>query len=247
MNPDLRIFKDLNELSTAAADLFVESARRAVQERGRFLTALSGGSTPMNLYRLLAREPGRSKINWPRTHIFWGDERCVPPDDPENSYGQARQAFLDSVAIPDENVHRVASDLEPAAAAEEYARRLSRFAEGDLPFPRFDLVLLGMGEDGHTASLFPGSPVEASTPTLAVTAHYQGRPANRVTLTPMVFNAARQIVFLAAGAAKASTLAQVLKGKYNPSLYPAQRIRPINGQVVWMIDQAAAGNLPQER
>ncbi len=247
MNPNIRIFEDLNELSAAAADLWVESAREAVQERGRFLVALSGGGTPMNLYRLLAREPYRSRVDWSRTHVFWGDERCVPPDDPENSYGQAKQTFLDQVAIPAGNIHRVASDLEPAAAAEDYARRLSRFAESGLAFPRFDLVLLGMGEDGHTASLFPGSPVEVTTPTLAVTAHYQNRPANRVTLTPLVFNAARRIMFLAAGAAKADTLVHILKGDYNPSLYPAQRIRPANGQVIWMIDRAAAGKLSQER
>ncbi len=247
MNPNIRIFEDLNKLSAAAADLWIESARQALQERGRFLIALSGGGTPMNLYRLMAHEPYRSQVDWSRAHIFWGDERCVPPDDPESSYGQAKQTFLDQVAIPDENVHRVASDLEPAAAAEDYARILGRFAESGLAFPRFDLVLLGMGEDGHTASLFPGSPVDVSTPTLAVTAHYQNRPANRVTLTPIVFNAARRIMFLAAGAAKAETLVHVLKEGYNPSLYPAQRIRPVNGQVIWMIDQAAAGKLSQER
>jgi len=243
MNPTLRVFKNIDELSAAAAQLFAETAAQAIRERGRFLVALSGGNTPMALYRLLAKEPYHSSIDWSHVHVFWGDERCVPPDDPGNSYGQAKQVLLDHVSIPTDNIHRVASELGPAAASDDYARVLSRFAENGLTFPRFDLVLLGMGEDGHTASLFPNSPVEATTPTLAVTAHYQDRPANRVTLTPMVINAARQIDFLVTGAGKADTLSQVLHGDFNPLLYPAQRIRPTDGQTIWMIDQTAGSKL----
>ena len=235
MKPTIRIFKDADELSRAAADLFVTLAVQSIRERGRFLVALSGGSTPMALYRLLAREP----IDWTRIHVFWGDERLVPPEDPENSYGQAREALLKHIPIPTENIHRVASELDPVAAARDYASILREFAAPPLDWPRFDLVLLGLGEDGHTASLFPGSPVDATEPVIAVTAQYQGRPARRVTLTPLVFNAARQVIFLVTGANKAVTLKGVFSDYNSSEQIPAKRIQPADGQVTWLVDKAA--------
>ena len=235
MKPTIRIFKDADELSRAAADLFVTLAVQSIRERGRFLVALSGGSTPMALYRLLAREP----IDWTRIHVFWGDERLVPPEDAENSYGQAREALLKHIPIPTENIHRVASELDPVAAARDYASILREFAAPPLDWPRFDLVLLGLGEDGHTASLFPGSPVDATEPVIAVTAQYQGRPARRVTLTPPVFNAARQVIFLVTGANKAVTLRGVFDDYNSSEQIPAKRIQPADGQVTWLVDKAA--------
>jgi len=235
MKPTIRIFKDADELSRAAADLFVTLAVQSIRERGRFLVALSGGSTPMALYRLLAREP----IDWTRIHVFWGDERLVPPEDPENSYGQAWEALLKHIPIPTENIHRVASELDPVAAARDYASILREFAAPPLDWPRFDLVLLGLGEDGHTASLFPGSPVDATEPVIAVTAQYQGRPARRVTLTPPVFNAARQVIFLVTGANKAVTLKGVFSDYNSSEQIPAKRIQPADGQVTWLVDKAA--------
>ena len=235
MKPTVRIFKDAVELSRAAADLFVTLAVQSIRERGRFLVALSGGSTPMALYRLLAREP----IDWTRIHVFWGDERLVPPEDPENSYGQAWEALLKHIPIPTENIHRVASELDPVAAARDYASILREFAAPPLDWPRFDLVLLGLGEDGHTASLFPGSPVDATEPVIAVTAQYQGRPARRVTLTPPVFNAARQVIFLVTGANKAVTLKGVFSDYNSSEQIPAKRIQPADGQVTWLVDKAA--------
>ena len=235
MKPTVRIFKDADELSRAAAELFVTLAVQSIRERGRFLVALSGGSTPMALYRLLAREP----IDWTRIHVFWGDERLVPPEDPENSYGQAREALLKHIPIPTENIHRVASELDPVAAARDYASILREFAAPPLDWPRFDLVLLGLGEDGHTASLFPGSPVDATEPVIAVTAQYQGRPARRVTLTPPVFNAARQVIFLVTGANKAVTLKGVFSDYNSSEQIPAKRIQPADGQVTWLVDKAA--------
>ncbi|PIV28147.1 MAG: 6-phosphogluconolactonase [Anaerolineae bacterium CG03_land_8_20_14_0_80_58_20] len=235
MKPTIRIFKDADELSRAAADLFVTLAVQSIRERGRFLVALSGGSTPMALYRLLAREP----IDWTRIHVFWGDERLVPPEDAENSYGQAREALLKHIPIPTENIHRVASELDPVAAARDYASILREFAAPPLDWPRFDLVLLGLGEDGHTASLFPGSPVDATEPVIAVTAQYQGRPARRVTLTPLVFNAARQVIFLVTGANKAVTLRGVFDDYNSSEQIPAKRIQPADGQVTWLVDKAA--------
>ena len=241
--PSIRIFDDLDALSRAAASLFMETAARAISQRGRFLVALSGGSTPVGLYELLAQAPYRQQMDWEQVHVFWGDERCVPVEDAENNYRQARDTLLSRVPIRAQNIHRIRSELEPAAAAEDYARVLKRFAGAALDWPRFDLVLLGMGEDGHTASLFPGSAVQLSTPTLGVTAHYQDRPANRVTLTPLVLNAARRIIFMVSGAGKAQTIANVLYGEYQPERLPAQRIRPTAGELIWMLDSPAAAGL----
>ncbi len=239
MKPMIRIFQEANELSRAAAELFVALATQAIRERGRFLVALSGGSAPMGLYRLLTREP----IDWTRIHIFWGDERLVPPDHPESNYGQAREVLLKHIPIPSENIHRIATELEPEAAALDYARVLKEFAAPQLDWPRFDLVLLGMGEDGHTASLFPGSPVDVAEPVIAVAANYQGRPAQRVTLTPLVFNAARQALFLVAGANKAVTLKGVFDDYNSSELIPAKRIQPVEGHITWMVDYAAGSAL----
>jgi 6-phosphogluconolactonase len=241
--PDIRIFENLTALSEAAAGLFIESCARSILERGRCLVALSGGSTPSKLYELLGKSPYAEQIDWPHLHIFWGDERCVPPEDLESNYRQVHDILLTRVPIPTENVHRVQSEAEPRDAAIEYALTLKGFASAPLNWPRFDLVLLGMGDDGHTASLFPGSEVEIPAPTAAVTANYEGRPANRVTLTPVVFNAAGRAIFLVSGASKSQTLADVLNGTYQPQRFPAQRIRPADGELIWMVDQAAADKL----
>ena len=233
----IKTFSGIEELSQSAARNFIELANQSIAERGRFLVSLSGGGTPMKLYERLAVE----KMDWSRVHFFWGDERCVPVDDPGNTYGQTKKILFDKIGRT--NIHRVRSELEPESASADYAQALSGFADAPFDFPRFDLVLLGIGDDGHTASLFPNSPVDVPTPTLAVTAHYQDRPANRVTLTPRVFNQAREIWFLVTGAGKAEILHHVIKSERNPKLYPAQRIQPINGNLVWMIDEAAGSLL----
>jgi len=245
MNPRIRIFKSIEELSHDAANLFIEQATMASAERGRFLVALNGGSTPNRLFQLFATDY-REKVDWSKVHVFWGDERCVPPQADGSSYGQAKEAFLDQVSIPEENIHRVKGELDPAEASKEYALTLKEFASPPFNFPRFDLVYLGMGEDGHTASLFPGSSVDVTEPTLPVTAHYQDRPANRVTLTQLVFNQARIVAFMATGEKKAITLAEILSDRYNPELYPSQRIEPKNGKLIWLVDEDAASKLPKE-
>ena len=242
MKPEIRIFKDLEELSRVAANLFTEQAAQSITERNRFLVALNGGTTPTRLFQLLASEE-REKVDWSKVHVFWGDERCVPPEDPGSNYEQARDVLLSHVPIPKPNVHRIQGELGPAEASKDYTLTLKQFADSSLGWPRFDLVYLGMGEDGHTASLFPGLPVDVEQPTLPVTAHYQDRPANRVTLTPLVFNSAHVIAFMATGEKKAETLAQVLTGGYNPALYPAQRIHPKDGRLIWFVDEAAARKL----
>jgi 6-phosphogluconolactonase len=238
----IRVFKDINELSQYAANSFAEIANQSIAERGRFLTALSGGNTPMQLYKLLG-ESFHDKVDWTRTHFFWGDERCVPVDDAGNSYGQTKKVLFDKIDIPDENIHRVLSELEPDSASREYARTLSGFAEPPLAWPRFDLTLLGMGDDGHTASLFPNSPVDVDSPTLAVTANYQGRPANRVTLTPKVLNSSRNIMFLVCGKSKAAVLSKVFNDNYEPEELPVQRIVPENGSLTLLIDEEAGSLL----
>jgi len=245
MKPGIRIFKSLEELSVHAAEIFVEQAEQAIQERGRFLAALNGGGTPARLFQLLAAE-FREKVEWHSVHVFWGDERCVPSGDPESSYGQARDLLLRHVPIHETNVHRIKGELPPAEAADEYVQTLKQYALPPHDWPRFDLVYLGMGEDGHTASLFPGSPIEVKDPVVPVTAHYQDRPAERITLTPPVFNHAHMVVFMAIGEKKAETLAEVLSGRYNPERYPAQRIDAKDGKLVWLVDEDAAGRLPQD-
>jgi 6-phosphogluconolactonase len=233
----------VEQLSHNAAELLVEQASRSIAERGQFLVALNGGSTPSQLFQLLGIEY-RDRLDWDKVHIFWGDERLVPAEDAESSYGQARKLFLSQITIPESNVHPIDGKLPASVAAEKYAQVLKQFAAPPLPFPHFDLVYLGMGEDGHTASLFPGSEVEAIEPVIAVTAHYQGRPAQRITLTPFVLNNARTVAFMATGEKKASTLAEVLSDHYNPELYPAQRIEPKDGKTIWLIDEDAASKLP---
>ncbi len=245
MKPELHIFHNLERLSRHVANLFIEQSNRVIRERNRFLVALNGGSTPARLLELLATGY-RDQIEWSKVHAFWGDERCVSPTDSGSNFKQANDLLLSRVPIPQENIHRVKGELDPIAAAKDYAETLKQFAEPRLNFPRFDFVLLGMGEDGHTASLFPDSPVQVTEPVIAVTANYQDRPANRVTLTQLVFNQARMVVFMATGEKKANTLAQVLSDRYNPAQYPVQRIDPQDDQLIWLVDDAAASKLPRK-
>jgi 6-phosphogluconolactonase len=245
MKPKLRIFDDLEKISIHAANLFSEQAARSIRESGQFLVALNGGGTPTRLFQLLATD-FPDKVDWARVHVFWGDERCVPPGDSGSSYGQAHELLLSRVPIPESNIHRIKGELPPVEAAREYSHILREYASHPFDWPRFDLVYLGMGEDGHTASLFPGSPVHIMEAVLPVTAHYQDRPANRVTLTQLVFNSAWMIVFMAIGEKKASTLAEVLSDRYNPESYPAQRIDPKDGELIWLVDKDAAGKMAKK-
>jgi 6-phosphogluconolactonase len=238
----LKIFKDLDELSGHAAHAFVDIAHRSIDRRGRFLTALSGGGTPTRLYEMLGNEFSKA-VDWSHVHFFWGDERCVPIMNPGNSYAQIKPVLFDRINVPAGNLHRVRTELAPTEAAGDYARTLKTFSDPPLAWPHFDLVLLGLGEDGHTASLFPGSPVEVESPTLAVTADYHGRPANRVTLTQQVFNSAKIVFFLVSGKSKSTALFNTLKGEYAPQQFPAQRIDPQDGEMVWLVDEEAAGLL----
>jgi 6-phosphogluconolactonase len=228
----MEVFPDLEELSRAAAQLFGDASREALRERGRFSVALAGGSTPRRTYELLARPPYRDSVDWPQVDVFWGDERCVAPEDPRSNERMAREALLDRVPIDATRIHPMRCEGDPADAAQRYEALLrNHFGEK----PRFDLVLLGLGDDGHTASLLPGTdaPSEATRWAIAV----KGGDVERLTLTPPALNAARRIAFLVSGAGKAKALSAALSGA--PPI-PAHAIAPHDGEVVWLVDRAAA-------
>jgi 6-phosphogluconolactonase len=239
------LLPDPEAVAHEAAARWAQIAQEAVESRGRFSAALPGGSTPERLYRLLAEPPYQAEIPWPRVHLFWGDERCVPHDHPDSNFRLADELFLSRVAIPADNVHRVPGELGPRAAAREYGRTLEDYFCG--PHARFDLVLLGLGLDGHTASLFPGSPAlqERRRLAVAVEAEYQGRPADRVTLTLPVINSARHVFLLVTGSDKAGIVQAVLEGPAQQ--LPAQRVAPGTGELVWLLDAAAASQLASYR
>jgi 6-phosphogluconolactonase len=240
----VEVFADGDALARAEAERIVEKASEAIAARGRFSIALSGGSTPRALYALLATPAFASRIDWSRVHVFWGDERCVPPDHAESNFRMTREALLDRVAIPRENVHRIAGEDDPEAAARAYERTLRAFfavPEGR-PERTFDVVLLGMGEDGHTASLFPGTPAVDEDHRWVVPNRSPGGMW-RITLTRLVLDAADAITFLVAGAAKADRLHDVLDEPPRAPPLPAQLIHPTHGALTWMVDAAAARRL----
>jgi 6-phosphogluconolactonase len=232
---NLRIYKDVLELSEAAAYVFVEEARRSIVETGRFTVALAGGSTPKRAYEILATEYGGPEdLDWSRVHAFFGDERTVPPDHGDSNYRMAREALLSRVPVG--SVHRMRGELDPREAATLYERELVTFFGGP---PVLDLVLLGIGEDGHTASLFPRTPALDTRDRWAVANPVGKLGTTRLTLTVPAINAARIVAFLVAGEGKAEALREILEGNADPRDYPAKLIQPSPGPV-WMVDEAAA-------
>ena len=233
----------------AAAEYFVARAETAMPAAGRFVVALSGGSTPKRLYMLLATAAYAGRVDWSRVHVFWGDERCVPPDDPASNYCMAREALLTRVPVPEENVHRMRGEDDPESAAAAYERELREiFVTPDglpacIPGRRFDLVLLGMGDNGHTASLFPGTPAVREAQRWVMAQYVKAVSMWRITLTPAVINAAAEVIFLVSGGAKAGMLRRVLKGPHVPDALSAQAIAPRDGRLRWLVDAAAAADL----
>ena len=244
MPGEIIICKDLAEISQKAADLFVQISKQAIQNSGRFAVALSGGNTPRALYSLLATNAYRSKIDWSKVHIFWGDERCVPPDDEQSNYRMARETLLLHVPIPEQNIHRVLAEMpDHNVAAEDYQRQLASFFQSESGLPRFDLILLGMGPDGHTASLFPGTAALQDTTHLVVANYVEKFGTFRITFTYPVINNAANVVFLVSGPDKAQVLKEVLEGKKQPELYPSQNVNPTNGNLLFLVDRDAASLL----
>jgi 6-phosphogluconolactonase len=215
-----------------------------VAARGRFSVALAGGATPRRTYELLAAPPLRDQAPWDRVHVFWGDERCVPLNDSRSNARLAKAAWLDHVPIPGDQIHPMNCALDPAAAARHYEAQLREFFAGQPP--RLDLVLLGLGEDGHTASLFPGTMVLAEVERWAAAVSVAEQDLYRVTLTAPLINQAAMVAFLVAGDAKAGVLREVLHGLRDPERLPAQLIQPQNGALRWLVDLAAAGSLARD-
>lgn len=246
---EIVVKEDAVAVAREAAERVVTAHREAIAARGRFTFVLSGGSTPEALYRLLASPDYAPRIDWPRTEVFFGDERCVPPEHEWNCYGMARRALLDHVPLHSDAIHRIPAEHGPAGAADEYALTLARVLHLDQgQWPRFDLLLLGMGDDGHTASLFPGMAALDERVAWVVGTEvppYVRPQVSRVTLTLPVLNNARAVLFLVTGQAKAERMRQVLTGASGKmaadggELLPAARVRPHEGTLTWLLDEAA--------
>jgi 6-phosphogluconolactonase len=235
------IYPDYEKLSAAAANLFVECAQQAVDERSRFSVALSGGSTPKRVYELLASATYRDLIPWGAMHIFWGDERCVPMDDPRSNARMAWETLLEKVPVPARQIHPIDCSREPHNTARDYETILRNHFVSNLP--EFDLIFLGLGEDGHTASLFPGTAVVDETDRWVAEVFVHGQDYHRVTLTLPVINQARVVVFLVSGDRKAKILSQVIDEKSDREILPAQRVELQDGKLIWLADRAAASQI----
>lgn len=239
---NVRIFEDPDQVARAAADCFVAVALSSISERGLFSVALAGGSTPQLTYQLLATDEYKDRIAWPKVHIFFGDERCVEPTDPESNYRMADEAMLSALPIPSYNVHRILGEGDAVADASLYDDDLRTFFD-PAPFPQFDLVLLGMGPDGHTASLFPNTDALSEQKTWVVANWVEKLGTYRITLTPPAINHATNIVFLVTGESKAERLLEVLGPLRDPQRLPCQLIKPVTGSLLWLVDKAAAQRL----
>ena len=247
--PSVDVVPDAAALAHAAAESFVAAAARAIADHERFVVALSGGSTPQRLYELLAREPFASRVSWPRVHLVWGDERCVPPTAPDSNFRMARVALLDHVSPPAENIHRIHGEDDPARAAASYEAVLRELLQTPSGSPslesgrRIDLALLGLGDNGHTASIFPGSAAVDERVRWVMADYVPAVSMWRITLTAPVLNAAAEILFLVSGGTKASVVERVLEGPHQPHELPAQLIAPAKGRMQWVLDRAAAAEL----
>jgi len=240
--PRVQVFDDAEAVARGAAERFVELGQAAIDARGCLSVGLAGGSTPKRTYELLASEAYREQLNWSKVHIFFGDERCVPPDHSESNYRMANEALISRVSIPPPNVHRINGLGDAVANASLYEDELRTFFN-PASWPRFDLVLLGMGDDGHTASLFPGTKALVEPRAWVVANWVEKVGAFRITLTAPAINHAANIAFLVTGATKAERLLEVLRGALDPEKLPSQLIQPLDGSLFWLVDKAAAGRL----
>jgi 6-phosphogluconolactonase len=240
---DVRRLTTPQDLFQAAAEEFIRAATKAIAERGRFTVALSGGSTPRNLYTLIAANASAT-LPWAQMFFFWGDERHVPPDDPNSNYRMANEALLSKVPVPASNVFRVPTENpEASAAAAAYEQTLRKFFDVAGEVPRFDLILLGMGPDGHTASLFPETAALREKSRLVVDNWVEKFKTSRITFTLPLLNATRCAAFLVSGADKAPVLREVLEGSGPGEKYPSKLVQPSQGKVIWFVDRAAASEL----
>ncbi|KAA0230265.1 6-phosphogluconolactonase [candidate division KSB1 bacterium] len=241
----IHILEDVATVAQRAAAEFAALSAEAIRQRGRFSVALAGGSTPKQMYRLLAIAPLSEKINWQHIHLFWGDERCVPPEHGDSNYRMVHEALIQKIALPAANIHRMPAEYRDLnAAAGSYANELRIFFKSDsAAMPRFDLILLGMGADGHTASLFPETAALAERQRWVVANEVPQLQTHRLTLTFPVINAAAQVWFLATGAEKAEMVALAVQQKRSSRKIPAQLVQPDPGALTWFLDAAAAAQL----
>lgn len=239
MPKNIIVSEDLRDLSRAASEMFVQIGRKAIERNNRFTVALSGGSTPKLLFQTLASEEFRARLDWTKTYFFFGDERCVAPDSAESNYRMARENLFDPLQIARQNVFRWHAEWQNAAEiALDYEKTLIEFFKTEIP--RFDLILLGMGADGHTASLFPETAALNETKKLAVANWVEKLKSFRLTFTFPLINNAANVIFLVAGAEKAETLKTVLQCEFEPLKFPAQNVRPRDGKLLWLIEKDAA-------
>ena len=234
----IKIFENGTDVSRAAADYFVEIAQQAIDEKGRFTVALSGGNSPRKCYELLASKEYKKKVDWDKVYIFWGDERFVPRDDDQNNAKMAFDSLLDHVPIPDDHIFPIPYSGTPRESANEYEKTLRNYFRDKEPV--FDLIYLGLGENGHTASLFPNTNVLNKMNIWVSEVYLEDQNMYRITLTLPVINQAENIIFIVYGQKKAEIFSNVLIGPHQPKKWPAQLIKPSNGKLIWMIDQAAA-------
>ncbi|HEY0111353.1 MAG TPA: 6-phosphogluconolactonase [Fibrella sp.] len=237
----INIADNPTDLARQAAEWVTDYAERMLKQQDRFTIALSGGSTPKALHELLAQPPLRNRIDWSRVHVFWGDERYVPLTDEKNNARMAYDTLLNHVPVPEAQIHVMKTDLPPDESMIEYEQTLHQYFDGENH--TFDLVLLGMGDDGHTLSLFPGTDVVNEEQAWTKAFFLTQQDMFRLTLTAPVVNKAAAVLFLVAGANKADALHEVLHGAYQPDKYPSQRIKPETGELVWFIDKAAGAKL----
>jgi 6-phosphogluconolactonase len=238
---ELHIFKDVDSLIKASADLVVERAKESIQKHGRFSLVLSGGSSPKKLHLLLTSNDYRRRIDWTKVFFFFGDERYVPADHPESNYLMAKQTLFDPLEIPDNQIFKMDTTLSPDDSAATYEKVIKNYF-GAQPV-KFDLIILGLGDDAHTASLFPGTSVLHEKNALVKGLYIDKVKMNRITLTAPLINAAHHIAFLLFGPGKAPAVEKVLKGVSDIEQYPAQLIQPVDGKIAWYMDEAAAGNI----
>jgi len=247
--PDVEVLPNAAALADAAAEQIAGAAARAIDASGRFVIALSGGSTPRRTYERLAQEPYLSRIQWNSVHVIWGDERCVPPGDPDSNYRMAHDALLEHVPVPAANIYRIHGEDDPVEAAASYEkmlRALLRTANGAPSSTAgrcIDLAILGLGDNGHTASLFPESAAAREAERWVMAESVDASPSWRITLTAPVLNAATELLFIVSGNQKANVLSRVLDGPRIPQQLPAQLIVPTHGRSHWLVDSAAATEL----
>lgn len=244
-NSDIRVYPDSQALTHAAAEHLIDQGALAIKARDRFTIALAGGSTPKALYSLLASPEYRTRLDWKKTEFFWGDERHVSPDHAESNFRMASETMLLPLAIGEKHIHRIHGELPQAQdAADQYEAQLrSLLGASALEIPRIDLVLLGMGPDGHTASLFPGTGAVHESVRLVVAPWVEKFQTFRITMSPVLINQAHQVTFLINGSGKAEVLRAVQEGPYQPDVLPSQVVRPVSGELTWLLDQDAARNL----